>query len=73
MLSTQHRTLAVEVEQAYSGILSTLRRVYQEEGSAALFRGLVPRVLWIGLGGAVFLGTYESFQRLQRGEAAHKI
>lgn len=40
----------------YSKILPTLSRVYTEEGMPALFRGVVPRVLWIGLGGAVFLG-----------------
>lgn len=45
-----------DVGQGYSKILPTLSRVYSEEGTSALFRGVVPRVLWIGLGGAVFLG-----------------
>ena len=26
-----------------------------------LFSGVVPRVLWISVGGAIFLGVYEEF------------
>ncbi|GAA97023.1 uncharacterized protein L969DRAFT_96910 [Mixia osmundae IAM 14324] len=52
---------AVPSEQVYSSqILPTIRRVYTDEGLAALFSGVVPRTLWIGLGGAVFLGVYEA-------------
>ncbi|KAI8846088.1 mitochondrial carrier domain-containing protein [Chytridium lagenaria] len=45
--------------EGYSGIVSTFRRIVKEEGTSALFRGIGPRVTWISLGGAVFLGTYE--------------
>ncbi|KAL4750319.1 hypothetical protein BDW72DRAFT_176233 [Aspergillus terricola var. indicus] len=39
-----------------------LREVVQgisAEGFGAFFRGIQPRVAWIGLGGAVFLGSYQ--------------
>lgn len=36
-----------------------LRAVLAQGGVCALFAGVVPRVLWIGLGGAVFLGTFD--------------
>lgn len=32
----------------------------REEGAAALFRGIGPRVLWISVGGAIFLGAFDS-------------
>ncbi|RKP27671.1 mitochondrial carrier domain-containing protein, partial [Syncephalis pseudoplumigaleata] len=41
------------------GSLALLRRMIREEGLQVLMKGAVPRVLWIGLGGAVFLGVYE--------------
>ncbi len=34
--------------------------IAREEGAGALFRGVVPRTIWISLGGAVFLGVYEA-------------
>ncbi|GAA5915119.1 hypothetical protein JCM8208_002633 [Rhodotorula glutinis] len=42
------------------GILATMRGIYTLEGPRALFRGVVPRVMWISGGGAVFLGVYEA-------------
>ena len=42
------------------GVVGTMREVYSEGGVARLFSGVGPRVLWIGLGGAVFLGGYET-------------
>jgi len=33
--------------------------IYRSEGIGALFAGVVPRILWISAGGAVFLGAYE--------------
>jgi hypothetical protein len=41
-------------------IIPTLRHIYTNEGLKALFSGFVPRTLWIGLGGFVFLGTFEA-------------
>lgn len=45
------------------GVFDTLRRIYVTEGSAALFSGIGPRMLWIGFGGAIFIGTYEEIRR----------
>ncbi|GAA5911886.1 hypothetical protein JCM6882_005231 [Rhodosporidiobolus microsporus] len=43
---------------------STLRLILAHEGPSALFRGVVPRVLWISGGGAVFLGVYEAAKKV---------
>lgn len=43
----------------YHGLGNTFRRVYCEEGAAALMSGVAPRVTWIGIGGFVFFGVYE--------------
>lgn len=39
--------------------LPTLLHVYETDGVKGLYRGVVPRIIWIGLGGAVFLGSFE--------------
>jgi solute carrier family 25 S-adenosylmethionine transporter 26 len=36
-----------------------MRRIIQEEGARKLLSGMGPRVMWISLGGSVFLGVYE--------------
>ena len=41
------------------GIGSITRRIWREEGSRAFFRGIGPRTMWISIGGAVFLGSYQ--------------
>ena len=38
----------------------TLLHLVRNEGVGALLAGVVPRTLWIGLGGAVFLGTFDA-------------
>jgi len=40
-------------------ILPTLYSILAQRGVRGLFAGVVPRTLWIGLGGAVFLGTFD--------------
>lgn len=40
-----------------------MRRIHAEEGGAALFRGIVPRMVWISVGGAVFIGSFEELRR----------
>ncbi|WFD24609.1 S-adenosylmethionine transporter [Malassezia equina] len=40
-------------------ILPTLYFILAQRGIKGLFAGVVPRTLWIGLGGAVFLGTFD--------------
>jgi hypothetical protein len=38
----------------------TLKNIYTTEGGMkGLFKGVVPRTIWISIGGAVFLGTFE--------------
>ncbi|CAD0099576.1 unnamed protein product [Aureobasidium mustum] len=36
-----------------------LGKIYREEGMKAFFKGVEPRVTWISIGGAVFLGSYQ--------------
>nr|CAH0108490.1 unnamed protein product [Daphnia galeata] len=36
-----------------------LRSIYFARGIKGLFAGIVPRVLWISIGGAIFLGVYD--------------
>ncbi|KAI5654600.1 hypothetical protein M9H77_31787 [Catharanthus roseus] len=43
----------------YEGILHCVRSIAREEGTCALFKGLGPRVLWIGIGGSIFFGVLE--------------
>lgn len=43
----------------YDGIISTMKRIAAEEGPRALFSGIGPRVMWISIGGSIFLGVYE--------------
>jgi len=41
-------------------------RMWREEGAGVFVKGLGPRVLWIGAGGAVFLGSYQwAYNRLE--------
>jgi solute carrier family 25 S-adenosylmethionine transporter 26 len=52
-------------------IIATLRHIFTTEGPRALFSGFIPRTLWIGLGGFVFLGTFEAgLQVLEGGRSA---
>ena len=36
-----------------------IRVIYKEKGIKGLFAGLIPRTLWMSIGGAVFFGIYE--------------
>ncbi|KXS95467.1 hypothetical protein AC578_6869 [Pseudocercospora eumusae] len=40
-------------------IFSIARKIWKEEGARTFFAGIGPRTLWIGVGGAVFLGSYQ--------------
>jgi solute carrier family 25 S-adenosylmethionine transporter 26 len=40
-------------------VASITSRVWLEEGGKAFFSGLGPRTMWISIGGAVFLGSYQ--------------
>ncbi|KAJ9112108.1 hypothetical protein QFC20_002288 [Naganishia adeliensis] len=47
-------------------IPSRMRRIAQEEGVKTLFRGGMARTTWISLGGAIFLGAYETVMSVIR-------
>lgn len=48
-------------------IVPTLRHIATNEGLKALFSGFIPRTIWIGLGGFVFLGTFEAGIKIIQG------
>lgn len=54
-------------------ILTILRTVVQQGGVRGLFAGVVPRTMWIGLGGAVFLGTFDAAAKTLQPSPAVKI
>ncbi|GFO10332.1 S-adenosylmethionine mitochondrial carrier protein [Plakobranchus ocellatus] len=45
--------------EAQGNMVAVLRQVALDKGVKGLFAGLVPRVLWISVGGAIFLGVYD--------------
>lgn len=47
-----------------SNFVKTMARIAKEEGPKTLFRGVVPRVTWISIGGAIFLGVYERAKKV---------
>eukprot|EP00611_Tribonema_gayanum_P001614 TRINITY_DN1118_c0_g1_i6.p1 TRINITY_DN1118_c0_g1~~TRINITY_DN1118_c0_g1_i6.p1 ORF type:complete len:221 (-),score=22.72 TRINITY_DN1118_c0_g1_i6:200-862(-) len=51
----------------YKGMVPTFQRIVADEGAVALFGGIVPRVMWIGIGGFVFFGAYEASKRTLSG------
>ncbi|KAG9290213.1 hypothetical protein G9A89_022189 [Geosiphon pyriformis] len=54
MLSSKHQNI-----HKYSGVVNTFQRIISEEGARALISGIGPRVIWISIGGSIFLGVYE--------------
>ncbi|KND04019.1 uncharacterized protein SPPG_01466 [Spizellomyces punctatus DAOM BR117] len=46
------------------GILETFRAIVAKEGARTLFSGVGPRVIWISIGGSIFLGVYEAAMNL---------
>jgi solute carrier family 25 (mitochondrial S-adenosylmethionine transporter), member 26 len=40
-------------------VFSITRRIWVEEGGRVFFSGIGPRTMWISIGGAVFLGSYQ--------------
>lgn len=39
--------------------IAITRRIWAEEGGRVFFSGIGPRTMWISIGGAVFLGSYQ--------------
>ncbi|KAB5557343.1 hypothetical protein DKX38_008252 [Salix brachista] len=48
----------------YKGIFDCARTIAKEEGTRALLKGVGPRVLWIGVGGAIFFGVLEKTKQI---------
>ena len=44
----------------YKGLVDAFRVILREEGPRAFFKGVGPRVTWIGIGGSVFFGALVS-------------
>lgn len=49
-------------EQRYT-VIQTIRKLITEEGCKAMFKGVVPRVMQISLGGALWFGAFEEYRR----------
>lgn len=50
----------------YKGTLSTIGIVYRQEGFKALYKGMVPKILRLGPGGAILIVVYEAvYEQLQ--------
>ncbi|CAI2357853.1 unnamed protein product [Caenorhabditis sp. 36 PRJEB53466] len=47
------------LNRKYSGTMQTIALVYKEEGFGALYKGLLPKVMRLGPGGAVMLIVYD--------------
>ena len=41
------------------GVLAITKRIWSEEGGRVFLSGIGPRTMWISIGGAVFLGSYQ--------------
>ncbi|MED6193281.1 S-adenosylmethionine carrier 1, chloroplastic/mitochondrial [Stylosanthes scabra] len=48
----------------YKGIYDCVSTIVKEEGTHALFKGMGPRVLWIGIGGSIFFGVLEKTKQI---------
>lgn len=46
-------------ETAKGSIRFALVELFRQEGCRGLFAGVLPRVMWISIGGAIFLGAYD--------------
>jgi len=53
--------------QKREGVAAITGRIWREEGGRAFLSGLGPRTMWISIGGAVFLGSYQWASNLLSG------
>ena len=47
-----------------SSVVGAFKSILAEEGASALFCGVIPRMIWISLGGAIFFGGYEATRKM---------
>lgn len=52
-----------ECKLSSGNIGHALKVVYTEKGIRGLFSGILPRMLWISVGGAIFLGVYDKVRQ----------
>jgi len=52
----------------YTGIISSLRRIVDQEGLPALYKGLKPRVFRLGLGGGIMMIAFDAIREFLEGE-----
>ncbi|KAI1295004.1 hypothetical protein EDD11_008056 [Mortierella claussenii] len=64
VMLSQRNPAGAQSSAYYSGIISTFKRILTEEGPRALFSGIGPRVMWISIGGSIFLGVYEKVKAI---------
>ncbi|XP_058740835.1 S-adenosylmethionine carrier 1, chloroplastic/mitochondrial-like [Vicia villosa] len=57
------RLMVQGTQKHYKGICDCVRTIVKEEGPNALFKGMGPRVLWIGIGGSIFFGVLEKTKK----------
>lgn len=60
------RMMLARERQSIAGLVG---KIYKEEGTGAFFRGVGPRTMWISIGGAVFLGSYQWASNTLSGQA----
>ncbi|KAK2979909.1 hypothetical protein RJ640_020151 [Escallonia rubra] len=51
-------------ENQYKGIFHCVGTIMREEGPPAFFKGIGPRVMWIGIGGSIFFGVLEKTKQI---------
>lgn len=59
VIKTRFMTQSTGSERKYHTIAQCFRRLVAEEGFSVLWRGLLPRVLWVGPGSGITLAVYE--------------
>ena len=57
MIAPYRSQLAID-----QSLILALKTVKEEKGLRGLFAGVVPRTLWISIGGFVFFGVYEKMK-----------
>jgi len=63
LIKTRLMLGAADRTRPYRGPVECAGRIVREEGGPwALFKGWMPRTMWISLGGFVFFGAYEGSQ-----------
>ncbi|KAF9573693.1 hypothetical protein EC968_008209 [Mortierella alpina] len=70
VMLSQRNPAGAQSSAYYSGIVSTFKRILAEEGPRALFSGIGPRVMWLSIGGSIFLGVYEKAMVVVTGASA---